>query len=102
MTIADDRLRFHFGNSKLDPRIATFSLPSGWTCPGADTCLARVHETDEGLRLEDGPNTQVRCFWASTEVRFKEVHDCDWHNWNLLRRCKGAAGMADLIERSLP
>jgi phospholipid/cholesterol/gamma-HCH transport system ATP-binding protein len=36
-------LSFGHGNAKLDKEIYTFSLPSGWTCPFAEQCLAKVN-----------------------------------------------------------
>lgn len=38
-----ERLSFAKGNAKLrQPGLYTFSLPAGWSCPGALECLAKA------------------------------------------------------------
>lgn len=97
-------LTFGKGNAKLDPKATlTFSLPAGYTCPGARECLARA-DVDSG-RIVDGPNAKFRCFAASQEAVYSEVRRSRWHNFNLLMEAKlndGWKGMAALIIDSLP
>lgn len=104
-----DLLIFGSGNAKLDPAIDHFSLPAGWSCPGARDCLARAVEREEGWRIEDGPNSMFRCFAASEEVRYANVRQGRWHNLDKLREYAGdgdhesqVEGMARLILASLP
>jgi hypothetical protein len=41
MTNSTSLLKFGIGNAKLGKAIHTFTLPSGYTCPGAEKCLSR-------------------------------------------------------------
>jgi len=95
----DKLLKFRPGNAKLDKDIYTFSLPSGYTCPGAKDCLARA-DLDTG-RIIDGPHQKFRCFSATDECR-PAVRKARWHNFWLLTSCIGEHDMSLLIERSIP
>ena len=90
-------LSFGAGNAKLDKTIATFSLPSGFTCPGALECLSKANR--ETGKMTDGAETRFRCFSASAEAVFPSVRVQRWKNFDLL---KAAPSMADLICESLP
>lgn len=92
-------LRFGQGNAKLDDAIFTFSLPAGWTCPGAHICLSKTNPNTG--RLKDGPDTQFRCYAASMECRRPSVRDSRWHNFNLLKACETRKAMTRLILDSL-
>ena len=64
-------LHFNHGNGKLSKDTLIFSLPAGKTCPGADQCKSMALIDDNGKRfIQDGPNTQFRCFAASAEVQY--------------------------------
>jgi hypothetical protein len=114
-------LIFGKGNAKLDGFISTFSLPSGHTCPGANSCLAktvgkviadnRVISMPSALKMcpsqvkysvQDGPENQFRCFTACDEARYPAVRLARWNNFNLLRACKTQDDMVNLIVGSLP
>jgi len=99
MTRKDNLLKFRPGNAKLDKSIYTFSLPSGYTCPGAKDCLARA-DIESG-KIIDGPHQKYRCFSATDETR-PSVRRARWHNFHMLTSCLGSADMAALIQRSLP
>ena len=92
-------LVFSFENSKLKGTY-TFSLPSGWTCPGANICLAKVNR--EMGKLTDGVEAKVRCFSASQEAVYPSVRAIRWHNYDLLREAKDTISMANLILEALP
>jgi len=92
-------LVFSFENAKIKDAY-TFSLPSGWTCPGATMCLAKVGR--ESGKLTDGPNATVRCFSASQEAVYPTVRMIRWHNFDRLKQAGGSAGLAGLILESLP
>jgi hypothetical protein len=99
------RLKFGRGNAKTKKwnrlhHIAMFSLPAGFTCPGALLCLSKSNR--ETGRLTDGPKTQFRCYAASAENLFSNIRKGRWNNFEKLRVCGGTVAMADLIERSLP
>jgi hypothetical protein len=92
-------LVFAFENSKLKDTY-TFSLPAGWTCPGANICLAKVNR--ETGKLIDGPDTFVRCFSASAEAIYPTVRAIRWHNFDQLQEAGNLISMVSLILQSLP
>ena len=52
-------LKFNFGgNAKLSKEIVTFSLPSGYSCPGAKDCLAKADR--ETGKIIDGKHQKFR------------------------------------------
>jgi hypothetical protein len=91
-------LVFGKGNAKLKD-VYTFSLPAGWTCPGAKGCLAKADPTTG--KITDGPDADIRCFSASQEALYPSVRKARWHNFNLLRGLTLGA-MVYLILLSLP
>src|ERR1043166_6025012 len=93
-------LKFGAGNGKLDDAIDTFSLPAGWTCPGACGCLAKADRATG--KIEDGAAQQYRCFAASVEARCPNVRKALWNNYELLRTAGDREGMAELILASIP
>jgi Gene product 88 len=97
--MSNQLLSFGLGNAKLNKDIFTFSLPAGWTCPGADKCLARAHRLTG--KLTDGNNQEFRCFAASAEAAFPSVRQSRWTNFDLLKG-KSREEMSSLILESLP
>lgn len=97
-----DKLIFGKGNAKLDREVLTFSLPSGYTCPGAQDCLSRANKKTG--KITDGPETQFRCFSASQEALLPIVRKARWKNHDLLKSAakKGGKHIVDLIGNSLP
>ena len=87
------------GNAKLDKDIWSFSLPAGWSCPGAKECMTKV-DPDTG-RLIDGALQKFRCFAAVTELR-PNVREARWHNFQLLTQARTREAMRDLIIESFP
>lgn len=55
-------------------RVATFSILSGYNCPGANECQAFAVKTENGMRIKDGKHMEFRCFSASQEVLFPAVY----------------------------
>lgn len=94
-----DKLFFGFGNGKLSKSIATFSLPAGWTCPGAQDCLSKFHPDIK--KIVDGVHTQFRCFSATSEAVFPIVRKNRWTNFELLKNLS-TDEMVKLITVSLP
>ena len=92
-------LRFGFENAKLKG-IWHFSLPSGYTCPGASGCL--TYAIKETGKIKDGPNQNYRCYAAMDEARYPSVRRQRWHNFDLLNATKTIKTMVDLICESLP
>ena len=93
------QLKFGRGNAKLDKTIITFSLPAGWSCPGAKLCMAKANR--ETGKLTDGSNQEFRCFAASAEAAFPGVRESRWHNMDLLKG-RTREQMYGLIMESLP
>lgn len=81
-----EKLKFGInGNAKLGKNIATFSLLSGWSCPGAKQCYTKVVSNNDGkLKIEDGKDQVFRCFSASQEVLYKNVYNNRKHNYDIL------------------
>lgn len=94
-----DKLRFGKGNAKLGKETAIFSLPAGFTCPGALLCLSKSDRATG--KLTDGKQTQFRCYAASAENLFTNIRIGRWRNFELLKG-KSVADMAALIDASLP
>lgn len=70
-------LKFSKGNAKLGKQTLIFNLPAGRTCPGALYCKSfAVVRTDGKRFIQDGEQTQFRCFAASSEVQY----DGAYHN----------------------
>lgn len=76
-------LKFGKGNAKLGKNVYTFSLPSGFTCPGANECLSKSDKITG--KITDGKETKFRCFSASQEALYKNVREQRWYNFELLR-----------------
>ncbi len=98
-------LKFGKGNAKLDgykKPIHTFSLPAGFTCPGAKECKSKAKVKDGKKYIEDGKDTVFRCFAASQEVLYTNTYNARRHNLAALRECKTVKQMATLISDSLP
>lgn len=97
----ETKLSFGKGNAKLASGIATFSLPSGFTCPMALHCLSRSNQ--ETGKITDGAETTFRCFSASQEAVFPNVRRARWSNFKALSAFgKDYSAMADFIHASLP
>jgi hypothetical protein len=92
-------LKFGLGNAKLGKRIHTFTLPSGYTCPGASACLTRADKVTG--KITDGKAQTFRCFAASMEARLTPLRAKGWNNLELLKG-QNESQMTDLIQASLP
>lgn len=87
---------------RLGVRLSTFTLPAGYTCPGAKDCLAFADRKTG--KVTDGENTEFRCFMASAEARSPSLRNAVWHNLELIRKAlkDNVKACADLIQDSLP
>ena len=87
---------------RLGVRLSTFTLPAGYTCPGAKDCLAFADR--QTGKVTDGEHTEFRCFMASAEARSPSLRDAVWHNLELIREAlkDSVKACADLIQNSLP
>ena len=87
---------------KLGVTLKPFTLPSGYTCPGAKDCLAFADRKTG--KITDGEDTEFRCFMASLEATFPSLREMVWNNLTLIRKAlkNGVDACADLICESLP
>lgn len=85
-------------------KVYSLDLLSGWSCPGAKDCLAKVHVFDDNgkRRVIDGKYTQFRCFSASQEALYTNVYNLRKHNFDALKLMRGPNQCLKLIEQSLP
>jgi len=86
----------------LSPNIKnfyTFSLPAGYTCPGALQCLTYAHR--ETGKIQDGPEQEFRCYAASMECTYPTVRASRWSNYMQLNGLTSTA-MSELITASIP
>ena len=94
-------LSFPTANVKLrGTRTATFSLPAGYTCPGACDCLAWVDRVTK--KLVDGPDAKFRCYAASQEAAYPNVQAAVDKNLAVLKNAKTTSAMTEVIDMSLP
>jgi hypothetical protein len=83
-------------------KVYSLDLLSGWSCPAALDCLAKVYIENGKRRLEDGPDTIFRCFSASQEVAYPNVYNLRKHNFDLLQSLKGEFSICNMILQSMP
>lgn len=94
------KLIFGRGNAKLSKEIHTFSLPAGFSCPGAHLCTAYANKKTG--KITDGEDAKFRCFAASQESLYPNVRTARWHNFDLLKPIKNdVRKMSDLILSSI-
>ena len=103
------KLKFKNANGKLKKMakklglvLKTFTLPAGYTCPGAKDCLAYADRKTG--KITDGEDTEWRCFMASLEATFPSLRAMVWENLEMIRKALkgGVEACADLIHDSLP
>lgn len=82
-------------------KVYSFDIISGWSCPFAKDCLAKVHVNDGKRKLVDGPDMEFRCFSASQEVLFTNVYKMRNNNYLALKQ-KNAATLALTLLSELP
>ena len=98
--MVNELLSFQKGNAKLGKLIFTFSIVSGYTCPFAKDCLAKVDRITG--KLTDGPDTQFRCFSASQEALFPAVRKSRWENFEKIVNAIKNNTLVELIINSIP
>ena len=94
---------------RLGKTIKSFTLPSGWTCPAAKDCLSKANK--ETGKITDGPDTEFRCFAASSESQYKNTRAMVWRNFEAIKvimmdawryKKDQTKAIADLLESNLP
>jgi hypothetical protein len=94
-------LNLSIGNAKLGKQTLIFNLPAGKTCPGALYCKSFAVVTPEGRKIADGPQTQFRCFAASSEVQYDAVFLSRADNFQQIVTALQDGSAADLINDSI-
>lgn len=90
------------GNSKLAKDTLIFNLPAGRTCPGALFCKSFAVVNSDGKRsIQDTPETQFRCFAASSEAQYTHVFENRAHNLQMVVDAIQNGIAADLIHNSI-
>jgi hypothetical protein len=92
---------------KGERKVYSFDLLSGHNCPYAKDCksMAVPRPGGSGLMIQDGPNTDFRCFSASQEAFYKPVYNLRKQNAEeilAIAALKGSQGVADALEAALP
>ena len=88
-----------------NPRVYSFSLLSGFSCPKALDCqtYAVADKVTGKRKVVDGKHSEFRCFSAIQEAQYPSVYNQRKHNFNSLLEYKDDAyKMFTLIENSLP
>lgn len=93
-----DELRPYLANKR---KVYSFDLLSGHSCPFADRCLSKVVIEDGKRKIQDGPNTEFRCFSASQEVIYTNAYNSRKANFEALKG-RSYGDMVNLIAGSLP
>lgn len=105
------KLKFSLGknNSKLaklekatGKKVYSFSLLSGWNCPGANECFAKVVMKDGRRKLKHGKDQKFTCFSAVEENAFTNTYKARKHNTDLIKECKTTKEIVALIKDSFP
>ena len=98
------KLKFSKGNKKLSKDTLIISLPSGITCPGANSCKAFVTLKNDKRILNRGNQSLFTCFAASEELRYPNVFKSRKYNFDLINSYvikKDLNGLTDLINKSI-
>ena len=83
-------LRITFENAKLKG-IWHYSLPSGYSCPGAKNCYTKADRVTGKITDLQTPNADgviYRCYAAMDEARRPNVRAVRWDNFDLLKERK--------------
>ena len=87
------------------PRVYSFSLLSGFSCPKALDCqtYAVADKVTGKRKVVDGKHAEFRCFSAIQEAQYNETYNQRKHNFDLLLEYKDDyMDMTELILNSLP
>lgn len=94
---------FTKGNRYLfDPTAYAWNIPSGWTCPAAEQCLAKADR--QTGKITNGSAQKFKCYSAMTE-RYPSVRKRLWANFDAVARkspdeiCKVLQCLPDKVRR---
>ena len=83
-------------------KVYSFDLLSGYSCPFADKCLSKATMIEGKRKIQDGPNTEFRCFSASQEVQYTNTYNSRKANFDALRGMDHSDEMANAIQSAMP
>lgn len=84
-------------------KVYSFDMLSGVDCPLAMLCRSKAKVGAGGRRtIQDGPDTQFRCFSASQEVLFTNVYKSREQNSKGIKQYDNEFDMADAILAVMP
>ena len=94
----------NISTSNMKLKYPFFSIPAGYTCPFAAMCKSLANKKGEkfsstGKTIQD--LGQFRCYSASSEVRYKNVRDSRWKNFDLLNKLKTVDEIKELLINSI-
>lgn len=85
-----------------DKMVYSLDMLSGHSCPFAKACKSKAVETPDGLRIQDGPHCQFRCFSASNEVTYPATYRYRKRNFEAVKATRGIRKIVELLEATLP
>ena len=86
------------GNEKI--KNPYLSLPAGYTCPHADKCKTMAVEDPITGRVKLKDFGEFRCYAANDEVKYPNLRNRNWSNYNLLQAQETKEDMTKLIHKS--
>ena len=88
------------GNTKLSTR-NIIDLPAGISCPESKLCRSWVTILNGKTRIADGQDTLFRCYAASQEAQYPNVHKKRLNNLKLLLKALRRGTTVELIDKSI-
>tara|TARA_R110000824_G_scaffold247940_3_gene437027 strand:- start:2140 stop:2799 length:660 start_codon:yes stop_codon:yes gene_type:complete len=82
----------------FDSKAWSWSLPSGWSCPGAKECLAKADRATG--KVTAGPEAEFKCYSATYE-RFPSVRERLWTNFEAVKG-ETPLGVVEQLEKAKP
>lgn len=86
------------GNEKI--RNPYLSLPAGYTCPNAGKCKTMAVKDPITGRVKLKDFGEFRCYAANDEVKYPNLYDRNWGNYNLILAQETKEDIVKLIDRS--
>jgi hypothetical protein len=88
---------------RLNKKIYSIDLISGWSCPFAKICKSKVVGDQYGLHIQDGKYTKFRCYSASQEALYTHVFMRRLKNYQILKSIeKSIKKLVCCISSSIP
>lgn len=95
-----DLLKIGNGNSKLSSR-NILDIPAGLCCPKSKICKSWATVDNGKTRIVDGQDTLFRCYAASQEAQYPNVHEKRLYNYKLILKALKEGNAVELIDKSI-